>query len=229
MKNTYMNLAIKFLFSSSLLAIENSKITYFFDFFNLFDFAFWRYIFAIRKKKKNAASVRKRLPFLPTRHCRRGPSSAVLCGYPPASCPAPAAAPENSRYILFSSSDLHPQPGATARVSSIALLASKPSLSCTQIAVFYASIGFLRPFNHRHWFHSVPSFLNFFLGLFLVPCFLRTSFQRWRRCSVKFVENPRKKQASREGRISKEGFLSLSALFCNPGTDFRCRICYELM
>ncbi len=189
MKNTYMNLEIlKNCYFSSLLAIENLHISFFFDFFNLFDFSFWRYIFASKRKR---CKLRKRLLLLPTRQCRRGPSSAVSCGYPPASIPAPASAPENSRYILFSSSDLHPQPAATARVSSIAFLASKPSPSCTQIVVFCASIGFLRPFNHRHWFHSVPSFLNFFLGLFLVPCFLRTSFERWRRCSVKFVENPR--------------------------------------
>jgi hypothetical protein len=31
--------------------LKTSKITYFFHFLNLFDFAFWRYIFAIQKKK----------------------------------------------------------------------------------------------------------------------------------------------------------------------------------
>jgi hypothetical protein len=87
-KHIYESGDWKLFFPPHFWRLKTSKITYFSNFFNLFDFAFWRYIFAILKKK-NAASLRKRLPFLPTRHCRRGPSSAVLCGYPPASVPPP--------------------------------------------------------------------------------------------------------------------------------------------
>lgn len=189
MKNKYMNLAIKKLLFLLTSGDWNLHISYFSNFLNLFDLSFWRYIFASKKKTLQVcgsvprsfrhaiadevqalrfyADIRRHQSLPPLlRQKIRG----IFCSLP-RTCTLSLLQPHASQVLRFL---LQSQVPVACKLwcSTLQSDSSGPSIIDIGFIVFL-----------RFW--------NFFLGLFLVPCFLRTSFERWRRCSVKFVENPR--------------------------------------